>query len=315
MAVTSDSTGLDLDRSVLVAFAGVVVFGGTNAVAIYYSNQELAPIWGAALRFGFAALLLVTYLAFRRIRFPSGSGLGGAIAFGVLGATANGLAYWAILQVPAAIATVFLAAVPLVTMFLAALHGLESVRLRGVVGGVLAVSGILALSNPNIGADIPLLALLALVGAVVCVSEAGIIVKKYPSHSPAATNGSAMLASTVVLVAASAVFGETWSIPSEGATWLALAHLVLLGTVGLFGLFLYVLRRWTASATAYATVLMPVVTALLGFVLLGQSFTWGMALAAGLILAGVYLGALSLPKVPVPAPPEEEALSQRCASC
>lgn len=303
-----------LDPPVVAAFAGAVVFGGANPIAIHFSNQALPPLYGAALRFSGAALLVMAFLALRRIRLPKGSSLGGALAFGVLVAGANGLAYYAILHVPAAIAAVFLAAVPLLTMFLAAAHRLESLHVRGAMGGLLAVVGIAVLRNPDFGVEIPLPVLLALIGAVVCATEAGIVVKKWPSHHPAATNGAAMVAGTAVLLMASAVAGEAWLAPSGTETWVALAHLTLLGTVGVFAFYLFVLQRWSASATSYAVVLMPVVAAILGMVLLDQAFTWGMVVAVGLILAGVYVGALSRRKVPIPADPGEEALAQRCAS-
>lgn len=177
------------------------------------------------------------------------------------------------------------------------------------------MTGIAALSNPDFGADLPLLAVTALLGTVICASEAGIVAKKFPSHHPAATNGLAMSASAVTLLVASLIAGDTWIVPTAEATWLALGHLSLLGTAGLFGLYLFVLQRWSASATAYSTVLMPVVAVVLGVVMLGQVFSAGMVLAAGVVLAGVYIGALSHPKVPVPAAPGEEALAQRCSSC
>jgi drug/metabolite transporter (DMT)-like permease len=297
----------------VVAFFLAVVFGGVNPIAIQFSNQELQPLFGAALRFAAAAVVFVVYLGLRRIRLPTGSGLLGAVGFGAMVAGANALAYWAILHVPPAIVAVFLAATPLLTMFLAAAHRLETLQVRGLAGGLLAVLGIVVLQNPDFGIEMPPLALLAVIGATVLAAEAGIVVKKYPSHHPAATNGLATLVGAGVLFAASAIAGDTWLFPARGETWLALAHLAVLGTVGMFALYLFVLKRWSASRTSYATVLMPVVTVVLAALLLDQTFTWGMALAAALVLAGVFVGALWRPTVPVPAPPAEEALAKGCS--
>ena len=47
------------------------------------------------------------------------------------------------------------------------------------------------------------------------------------------------------------------------------AYLVLIGSVVLFYLYLYVLARWTASATAYSFLLFPVVTVLIAAWLVG----------------------------------------------
>lgn len=108
---------------------------------------------------------------------------------------------------------------------------------------------------------------------------------------------------------------EQWRFPTRAATWLALSHLVLLDSVAFFALYLFVLQRWTASGAAYSIVIMPLVAALLGAWLAGQPVTLSLAVAGAIVLAGVYFGALSRPRRPIPAPVEEEALAQRCATC
>src|SRR5712692_4417924 len=104
------------DRSTLLAFGVSVLLGGMNFVAVRFSNRELPPFEGAALRFGIAALLFFGYA------------LAGAIAFGLLafgGAYAFG--YWGLVTAPAAVGSLAFALVPLITLLLAALHGLERV--------------------------------------------------------------------------------------------------------------------------------------------------------------------------------------------
>src|SRR5207302_1653941 len=59
--------------AVLSVFVAVVLIGGTNFVAVRFSNRELPPFWGAGLRFAIAGLLLVGFAAWRRIRLPLGS--------------------------------------------------------------------------------------------------------------------------------------------------------------------------------------------------------------------------------------------------
>jgi hypothetical protein len=45
------------ERLALAAFITQAVLAGGNAVGIRFSNRELAPMWGAALRFSLAAAL------------------------------------------------------------------------------------------------------------------------------------------------------------------------------------------------------------------------------------------------------------------
>src|SRR2546425_11794010 len=111
------------DRSTLLAFAVSVLLGGVNFVAVRFSNRELPPFEGAALRFGIAALLFLGYALARGIPLPRGRALVGAIAFGLLafgGAYAFG--YWGLVTAPAAVGALAFALVPLITLVLAAGH-------------------------------------------------------------------------------------------------------------------------------------------------------------------------------------------------
>jgi drug/metabolite transporter (DMT)-like permease len=82
-------------------------------------------------------------------------------------------------------------------------------------------------------------------------------------------------------------------VPNQLDTWLAFWYLVLIGTVAVFVLFLFVLRRWTASGTSYVFVLTPFVTVAVGVWLAGETVTWTFLLGGALVLVGVYIGALA----------------------
>jgi hypothetical protein len=71
---------LPVDRRVLLAFAGVVVLGGTNLVLVVVTTRELDPLWSAALRFGGAAVLAVAAAAALRLPLPAGRVLAIAVA-------------------------------------------------------------------------------------------------------------------------------------------------------------------------------------------------------------------------------------------
>lgn len=67
---------------------------------------------------------------------------------------------------------------------------------------------------------------------------------------------------------------------------------MLIGSVGVFALYLFVLRRWTASAASYQYVLFPLVTVALSAWLQGERITWTFAFGSILVVVGVYRGAL-----------------------
>ncbi|MEJ2486276.1 MAG: hypothetical protein P8Y68_11125 [Anaerolineales bacterium] len=68
-----------LDWLTLLAFFGIVLFGGSNAVAVRFSNQGLPPFWGAAFRFGSAAIIFWIVFLVQRAKLPRGRALTGAV--------------------------------------------------------------------------------------------------------------------------------------------------------------------------------------------------------------------------------------------
>jgi drug/metabolite transporter (DMT)-like permease len=282
------------DRATLAAFAVLVMLVGANFVAIRFSNRELAPFWGAGTRFAMAAALFMAIVAVRRIALPHGAALAGALLFGVLDIAAFfALSYWGLVRVPAGQGAVIGALFPLVTLFLAVAHGLERLSWRALAGAVLAIVGVAVVSGEQIRGDVPLISLLAILAAIVCGAEASIVIKWFPRTDPAATNAVAMTVGAVLLLTLSVVIGEPHALPSQGATWAAIAYLVSIGTVGVFLLFLFVLQRWQASAVAYIFVLAPFVSVGLAAGFLGEEPTPLSAVGAVLVLSGVYVAALA----------------------
>jgi drug/metabolite transporter (DMT)-like permease len=275
----------------------VVLIGGSNFVAVRFSNAELAPYWGAALRFLPAGLLFLAATWLWRIRLPRGSSLRAAAIYGVLNFGASyAFAYYGLVDAPAGTAAVTFATVPLFTLALVALHGQEPFRARGLVGALIALSGIALVFREQLSTDVPLPALLAILASAAVAAEAGVVAKGMPRMHPIATNAVGMLVGGALLLALSLITDEQRPLPRAPETWATLVYLCLVGSIGLFALFLAMLRRWTASASSYSIVVMPLVAIALGAVIRAETIT-AMFLVGGLLVAiGVYVGALSGPR-------------------
>lgn len=278
----------------LFVFIAVVILGGGNFVGVSIQVEEMPPFLGAALRFGAAAVIMLAFIWARRIPLPRGGAMWAVIAYGALGFGAfYAFAYWALQHIHPAVASIVTAAVPLVTLFLAIGHGLESFSWRGLAGGLLAIAGIGVMFARSAEGAITVGPVIALLLATACIAESAVIAKRYVTTPPIVTNALGMATGTIILVAGSLLAGETWALPSQGDTWLALGYLIVLGSVALFAAFLYVLARWTASATSYATVLFPFVTAALAAWIQDRPITSAMALGGMLVVAGVWFGAVT----------------------
>ena len=280
------------DRATLFAFGGVVLCGGLNTIAVKQTVAELAPEWGAAVRFIAAGLIFAALTLAGRRAFPRGRALAGAMLYGAVGfAAAFGLVYPALRDVQAGTAAVVIALSPLATYGLAVVQRQEAFRPRALIGALVALAGIGLVFVEQLGAAVPLGALLIVALGMACLSEAGIIAKWVPRSDPFATNAVAMLTAGVLLLIASLALGEPHVIPTRMSTWIALGYITVFGSVVMFGLYLYGLTRWSASAMSYSTLLLPFVSVTAATLLTGEAFSAGFFLGGLVMLAGVYVGA------------------------
>lgn len=280
-------------RLVTLAFAAEILLAGANGVAVRFSNRELAPVWGAGLRFALAAVLIVGIMLALRIGLPRGKALLGAMLFGLLQfAGAFGFIYYALVQIQAGLAQTLLALVPLATLLLAVAQRQERLTGAAVVGTLLGLAGIGLISLDPQREPIPLLSLLAVLASVLCFAQALVLVRRLPPIHPVSLNAVGMVTGAFVLLIVSMLLGESWVLPQQVETWVALAHVIVIGSVVVFLLHVYVAQHWSASRAAYVMVVIPLVTIVLSAWLDQELITSNFLLGGVLVLGGVYLGAL-----------------------
>ena len=295
-----DENKTSLDRSTLAAFVTAVIFLGVNFVAVRFSNQELPPFWGAALRFMIASILLFGIVRLRNIPLPRGTALTGALLFGLFSfAFSYAFLYWGLTRVGSGMASVLFATIPLATQLIASLIGQERLTWRGLLGAAIVIAGLTVVFIEQLRFDVPLIYMGAILMAVVSSALSGIVVKHYPRSHPVSTNVVGMGVGALLLLMLSFFVGEMKALPSLPATWLALGWLVLSSIVG-FVLIVWLLSRWSATATSYVGVLTPLVTVAVASLLAAETPTLAFLAGSLLVLLGVYVGALAPQRTPQP---------------
>lgn len=288
------------DRGTLAAFAAFVIVSGGASVAIRFTYAEIAPFWGAAMRFVLGALFFWIAALVMKVKFPRGRALIGAVLYGSLAMGLSfSLIYWGLVKTPASLYQILMATVPLLTLFLATLHRLEAFRSRGLIGALLSVAGIALAMGGSKGTALSLPHIAGIILAAASMAEAGIVVKKFPRSHPIMMNAVGMTVGALILGIVSILSGETWTTPTQTSTWLAFGYIVVFVTVIAFFLYLFVLGRWTASGTSYGFVLIPLITVVLATSLAGEQITMSFIAGALLVLLGVWFGALLPPKKPL----------------
>ena len=284
-------------RPVLIAFVAFVVLAGSNAAAVKAVLGEMPPFWSAGLRFVMAGAVLLALMVMQRRPAPRGDQLLGTVLFGLFGfALAYFFLYQAIGDAGSGTTMTVLAIVPLLTVLLSVVHGIERPRRLGVVGALIAAAGIVIVAAHQLSLNVPILAIGLLLIAGICQAESVVIVKRLPPGDPVAANAVGMLLGGTLLLAVSLVAQEPMTLPTQADTLLGMAYLIGPGSIGVFMLALYVLARWTASATSYAFLLFPLVAIVLGAVLFSEPVQPSFLLGGAIVLAGVYVGAIYRPK-------------------
>jgi drug/metabolite transporter (DMT)-like permease len=281
------------DRAILVAFVVGSVLGGGNAVGVRFSNRELEPLWGAGLRFAFAALVLLAIGTALKIPRPQGRQAVGAAIYGLLNfAAAFAFAYYGLQKVHAGFGQILLSTVPLATILLAVLERREAFRWAALIGGLIAVAGVIVMSPAALDESVPVLSILAMLGASLCFAQAAIVIGWFPRVHPVHLNTYGMATGALALFLGSFLAGEVHDVPELGSTWVALGYLVFIGSVVVFVLYVYVIENWGASRASYALVLVAPFTVVFSWWLLDEPVGWSLLAGGALVLLGVYVGAL-----------------------
>lgn len=283
----------DRGRGTLVAFLIGAVLSAGNPISVKFSNVELDPLWGASLRFSLAAALMLIVTAVLRLPFPRGRALLGAVLYGVVNfGLAFAFLFYALVELGAGFLQILLAVIPLTTLLLAVVQRQERLRTSSVVGAVLAFVGVLLMSRIALDSSISLTSVLAAMAAAVCLAEGALLVRIFPPDNPASLNAVGMTVGAALLFLGSWLAGDSFTLPTLEATWLALAYMVVIGSGVVFVLWVFVLKRWEASRAAYNFVLLPPITLVFSSWITGEQVGVELVFGGLLILVGVYIGAL-----------------------
>jgi len=272
----------------LGAFAGTCVVWGSTFLAIRFGNDSVPPLWAATLRLLVAGTLLVGIAALRRIPYPSGASLRGALTFGFLNLGLNfALLYWGEVRVTSGTAALVFATLPITTGILAWLfrvHPLDPVKMVSAVVGFGGVALIFA-GEASMGA--PTVALGAILLSTMLASLSGVILKKLPAASPITTNAVACFVGAAVCFAGSAILGEPHLLPRGAASWWPILYLAVAGNLIAFVLYIWLLSRWSVTSLSTNSLITPVIAVTLGALTRGEALGRFTYLGGALVLAGV----------------------------
>jgi drug/metabolite transporter (DMT)-like permease len=208
----------------------------------------------------------------------------------------HGTLHWAETQVPSGLASLLIASEP-IWVFLMACAAEKRWRMNGFLlsGVVLGLAGVALLLGRDVwsaGRGVFLGALACLVGAIGW--SAGIIYSRRSrlSGSPLLLSALSLLAGSVMLLTTGTIFGEYRGFSLHNVpvrSWLALAYLIVFGSVIAFTAYNWLLEHYSPTLVATHTYINPIVAVLLGWWFAAEHVSLNVLLSAAMVIAAVFL--------------------------
>jgi drug/metabolite transporter (DMT)-like permease len=275
--------------------------GGAAAVATRYLITSADPFTLAAVRFGGGVVCLLPIALLLRVRWPAGrrdrllvAGLG-FLFFAVFFVLYNlALAYTTVAR-----GTLALSTLPLMTMLVGALFGIEALSMRKSIGVMVAMCGVAAALASGLATAPPgaWRGDLIMIGATFCMALYNVWSRPFIARSSALgflTAG--MLAGAAALVLISAVSGGVARLGAfTFSEWLAALYLAAGGGALAFFLWVWALQHASPTRVANTMTINPIVAGLLAAGLLGEPLTLNLVVGLIAVFAGVWIATTDSP--------------------
>jgi drug/metabolite transporter (DMT)-like permease len=290
-------------RRAYAAFITTCIVWGTTYLAIRIALETIPPMLMASARWIVAGTVLIAVLAARGERLPAPREWPTLTVLGILLlGFGNGAVVWAELTVPSGLTAVLVATVPFWMVGIDALANRAAPTIarhpltaRQVTGLVVGFSGIVLLVWPELNVSEARGFLTGVIATqIACVGWAlgSTYAKRRARTGPAEENVLAsaafeMLFGGVVLLIVGMALGEWSRVSFTTRTTLALAHLIVFGSIAGFTAYVYALKHLPVATVSLYAYINPLIAVVLGVLILHEPFSVRMAAAAAIVLAGM----------------------------
>jgi len=275
--------------------------GGTAAAITRYLVTGADPISLAILRWGIGFLCVLPVALVLKVRWPQQRDWPAVVSLGLCFFGLFFILYnIAIGFTTAARASLALATLPLHTMVVAALLGVEPLTLRKSLGVGVAVLGVMAALATGLTAA-PVGAWrgeLIMTMAVFCMAFYNVLSRPFMQRSSALgflTVGMGAGAAALVLVGL--FTGSIAALKSFGTSqWIAGVYLGVGGGAAAFILWVLALERATPTRVATTMTVNPIAAALLATQLVGETITPNLVFGLVAVFAGIWIATTEIKK-------------------
>jgi drug/metabolite transporter (DMT)-like permease len=280
---------------IILAFFSIYVIWGSTYLLNKIAVTELPPLMLASIRFLIASVLIfiIARILGYSLKITKAQFKNCAIVGFLFLTFGNGGVVWALKYVDSGFAALEISAQPLVILLMMRFFEGKKILPMSMVGVLLGIIGIYLLVSQKelIGQEGSALGMIMIFVCMLSWSYGSLFVSKADLPSNFFINtGYQMITGGSMLLIASLVFGETWTLPSQWSqpVQISMILLVLFGSIVAFTSFNYLLRVVSPEKVATSTYVNPVIAMLLGWYLLNEQITAQSIIAAVVLLTGVY---------------------------
>lgn len=276
----------------LVVIFSIVWSSAFIAGAIALTDFD--PFTLLTLRFLLSALLMLPIcLSCGRLQFSTYRdriAIRHGLLLGVLNnALYLGLSFAALQTVRPQVVIVIVSCAPLATSLLSAWWGVEPLSPMKLLGAALGLVGVVVISGVASGMSVDIWGVLMATGGMLAFASGTVFFRGQGAGLPVLqANFWQSIAGAAALFPMAMAFGQPLTVPST-ATALAMAHLVLIVTIGGMSLWLVLIRLSGASTASSYHLLNPFFGVLLAYLILGEPLRMADFIGAALIVSGLFL--------------------------
>ena len=235
------------------------------------------PFSALAFRFFFVALSFYFISIFKKIKISINiKNLINSFSTGILfhGFYLGGVFYAIFVGLPTGIVALIVTLQPVLTNILAGYILNENISFKQWIGVVLGFVGAVMVIGFDLGSTLPSDGLIAAIIALIAITTSTIWQKKISNDIPLITNNmyqavGAVLFHIIIIIF---IFDEPF-IKINLEFLLAMSHQVFLVSLGAFSILMFLIKENSASKTVSLFFLIPVVTATLAGIFLGENLT------------------------------------------
>lgn len=298
---TTASTKINAIGLPILALIWVGFFWGTTWIASKEGVRYIPGIQMAAIRQFIAGLLYILFFLFTKAPWPKGKQWNTIVILAILNfSLSNGLSTAGVKYISSGLGAIIAAIFPIWVVIISFFRG-ERIAKLAVIGVFVSFGGVCVIFYEYLAdflkPDFRLGIFLSVIATITWAFGTLYTKKKAASYNPYYSLGFQMFISSILLFAYNGATGISVNLSEIPInTWLAIAYLVVVGSLITFTVFIYSLQHLPPEVSSIYAYMNPVVAVLLGAIMFGESLSISIALGGAVTLFGLYLVNKSLRK-------------------